>query len=331
MQTRVAVASCSRLEAFPEQAVWADVLAEDPDYLFLLGDQIYMDYGIAGSEPNRSPRMLNDDDFERIMLAKYEAQWKEPNFKRLLNALKMKQGPGDPRILATWDDHDFAWDNSRGADPTCAVPPSKQQISMKLFKKFLGDPGNSPSKIYFCVDTPFARVIFLDNRSHLEAPGPNAKILGEAQWQFLEEKLYEKEAKGQPTLICGGLTLTHGIERWAIFPSEYKRLRNVIKQSGRRVMFLGGDIHETRFEKPDNSRPCYELVSSGIAVNYLGLPGSADDCHNWMMLAFDGDKMEVHLHHDTYFRKGEEIWHVDIPTWGAVRVNATRSSASTPS
>mgnify|MGYP003416429934 CR=1 FL=1 len=56
MPTKIAFASCCRIESFPDQPVWADVAAEDPDYLFLLGDQIYMDYGFFGDEPDARPQ-----------------------------------------------------------------------------------------------------------------------------------------------------------------------------------------------------------------------------------------------------------------------------------
>lgn len=45
---KIAFASCMRRETFPEQPVWREVLAADPDCLLLLGDQIYMDYGLPG-------------------------------------------------------------------------------------------------------------------------------------------------------------------------------------------------------------------------------------------------------------------------------------------
>ena len=40
--TRIAIASCCRGHSFDEQPVWADIEAEKPDLLLLLGDQVYM-------------------------------------------------------------------------------------------------------------------------------------------------------------------------------------------------------------------------------------------------------------------------------------------------
>jgi hypothetical protein len=53
---KIAFTSCFRVEAFPQQPVWQRILDEDPDYLFLLGDTIYMDYGwpLLSKEPGES-------------------------------------------------------------------------------------------------------------------------------------------------------------------------------------------------------------------------------------------------------------------------------------
>jgi len=67
-RTKIAFTSCMRADAFPVQPVW-QVIDEvvDPEYLFLLGDQIYMDFGwkVFGKEPIGSPEILSSFSHER--------------------------------------------------------------------------------------------------------------------------------------------------------------------------------------------------------------------------------------------------------------------------
>ncbi len=85
MKTKIAFTSCMRLEAFKDksQPQWKDIENTNPDYLFLLGDQIYMDYAIwpFSPEPNGKPKKYSLKKFKKIMRSRYEAQWKVPSFK----------------------------------------------------------------------------------------------------------------------------------------------------------------------------------------------------------------------------------------------------------
>lgn len=109
---KIAFTSCTRIEDFPEQPRWLDILEEDPDILILLGDNIYMDYGLWGAEPIGRPKHYSPEKFDRIQQGKYEKQMAEPHFKKLLDHMKAKNG-----FIATWDDHDFAWNDCLGKDP----------------------------------------------------------------------------------------------------------------------------------------------------------------------------------------------------------------------
>lgn len=161
---RLAFTSCIRIEAFPDQPQWQDVKASNPDHLLLLGDQIYMDYGLwpFSKEWNGKPKTYSDKIFETTMSSKYEAQCNEPNFLELASWIKSKNG----RVCAVWDDHDFAWNNARGED----VPKSKREISLKLFKKWFPPVDDRPGEIFQAFDTDLARVIMLDVRSHSRKP-----------------------------------------------------------------------------------------------------------------------------------------------------------------
>lgn len=284
---RIAFTSCIRYEAFPNQRQWQDVKMARPDHLLLLGDQIYMDYGLwpFSQEWNEKPKTYSETEFESIMSSKYRAQCNEPNFLELVRFIRSRKG----RICAVWDDHDFAWNNARGVD----VPEFKKKISLKLFKKWFPPVQERLGEIFQAFDTELARVIMLDVRSHSRKPNNillvrqkssnESDLLGEAQFEFLEREL-NTEGEKPFTIICSGLTLRYGDENWIKYPNDFFRLIGAIKDSKKRIIFLGGDIHRNALVPPSEGIPFYEVISSGFAVNYLGLGIPQDDRNNWGLL-----------------------------------------------
>ncbi|MET3391707.1 phosphodiesterase/alkaline phosphatase D-like protein [Variovorax sp. 1140] len=127
---KIAFTSCMNFKPGPDgyQHVWDRIAQEQPDYLFLLGDQIYMDYFPRLGEPSK----WDAAKFADVMQGKYEAQWNVANFKALRDALRQKQDNGGG-VYGTWDDHDFAWNNAHGSDVSAAV---KQQ-TRRLFTQYM--------------------------------------------------------------------------------------------------------------------------------------------------------------------------------------------------
>ncbi|GGE91401.1 hypothetical protein CR103_20145 [Massilia psychrophila] len=71
----------------------------------LLGDTMYMDYGIAllvSDRPVGWPRKLADETFATTMHERYKLQWSVKSFRDLL--------AGAVQLAMVWDDHDSAWD-----------------------------------------------------------------------------------------------------------------------------------------------------------------------------------------------------------------------------
>lgn len=291
---KIAFTSCFRYEAFSEQPSWKKIEEQNPDYLFLLGDSIYMDYGLAlfSSEYIKKPKKYSDKKFEATMLQKYKNQFEEvSDFKNLVEIMRLKNG-----FFGIWDDHDFAWDNAKGT----LVSHEKKEISRRLFHKFLNCSTNHPHT-YYHIDTPMARVIFLDNRTDACPEGENSILLSDEQFLFIEEKLKHNL---EYTLICGGITLTRGSENWSKYPAQLLKLCNLIKEAPK-VFFLSGDIHYNDFVPPLNlefrgnefTTPP-QLISSGLAINYLGLGIGLDDRHNWAILDLENNHATI-----TYYKK----------------------------
>src|SRR5687768_3550031 len=106
--SKIAFGSCA--EEYMPQPVLDLVIKHKPDLFVYLGDNIY-----------------GDTHDVNVLRAKYDSLAIKPEFQRLKKAVP---------IIATWDDHDFGW-NDDGR-----YYPFKKE-SKELFLNFFGEPSNS--------------------------------------------------------------------------------------------------------------------------------------------------------------------------------------------
>ena len=188
------------------QPIWDAVLAERPDVFLFLGDNVYAD----------------TENMDTMRVA-YEQLGAQPGFQRLR---------AETPVLATWDDHDFGV-NDGGAD-----------YPQREFLRFFGIPDDDPrwsrpgvySAHRFENAGRTVQIILLDTRYFrsplTRAPAgkrgpyvPNtdraATLLGDAQWQWLEERLQEP---ADLRVIASSIQVVpedHGWEKWANLPHEH--------------------------------------------------------------------------------------------------------------
>ena len=147
---RIAFCSCAHKKEAPALHGYTEMLKYEPDFLILMGDNIYMDYwdSTVGDKLYQS-RDLSDADFAAAMHERYDALLQTASFQDIVNFVK-------GRVYATWDDHDFAWNNSAGssglpvnqqAAPGFLVPAEKKNISHGLFSAFLNAVQNCQFKM----------------------------------------------------------------------------------------------------------------------------------------------------------------------------------------
>lgn len=279
---KIAFTSCMRIESFPKQPVWEQIAGEHPDYLFLLGDQIYMDFFTNLGEPKN----WDDNKFEVTMRAKYEAQWAEPNFKSLFLKLRKKQDAGGG-VYGTWDDHDFAWNNACGIE----VPATKQAIARKFFNQFM-QCNPDPDKLYYSISLKHTgktvgKAIFLDTRSYRDLPGKSGRLLGEKQLQFLQQEINHPHPL---TILCAGTPIRATGNGWMRYHQDYSRFRDII--GDREILFLSGDIHENAFLPPSSGTKLFEIIASGAAVEKYGVFGKRQ---NYGILDWSPEKTKIKL------------------------------------
>jgi alkaline phosphatase D len=269
---RIAFGSCAK-QSKP-QPIWQAVAAAAPDLFLFLGDNLYAD---AEDEATFRQRY---DEFRAVQPLQ--------EFRRRF------------RHLAVWDDHDFGTDDCGGDYPL-------KKLSQQLFCDAWDVPADSPRRtrdgVYESWIVPVGsrrvQVILLDlryNRTPLVADphlkgdyrvmvlkarltgrpmtgwyvpneDPAATMLGEPQWQWLEQQLRvpaDVRIVGSSVQFAADGT---GWEGWANFPRERRRFVDLVKKTrAEGVVFLSGDMHYADLSRwpVDGGYPLLDLTSSGL-------------------------------------------------------------------
>ena len=265
----IAFGSC--LDQDHPQPVWTAVNAESPDLFVFLGDNIYGD----------------TEDMD-VMRDKYRKLANNSGFAKLRASTP---------TIAIWDDHDFGQDDAGLEYP-------EKEASRQVMLDFWDEPADSERRtredgIYTAYEYgPEGRrvqIILLDlrwNRTALHAvtlgklnpvriakdmgpyiadEDPEAILLGEPQWSWLEEQL------GKPAdlrIIGSSIQLLpefSGWESWANFPDERRRLFSLLRKlDSKGVIIISGDTHWSELSQVDDATiySLWEITSSGLTKEW---------------------------------------------------------------
>lgn len=258
--SRIAFGSC--IHQNKDQDIWTAIKAQNPQLFLFMGDNIYGD--------------TKDMD---VLRGKWEQLRNQPGFQ----ALK-----ANCSILATWDDHDYGW-NDAGAEYEMKVP--SQQLFLEAMEVPKDrDPWNRPG-IYDAYEFGEAskrlQIIFLDTR-YFRGPlvklkrrsreGPydinsdtSVTMLGGQQWTWLRNQLLRPADVRIIVSSIQVLPVDHRWERWQNLPHEREKLLKLIEETqAGSVIFLSGDRHmaemmELPLDDPlSPSSPVFEVTSSGM-------------------------------------------------------------------
>jgi hypothetical protein len=239
---KIVFTSCMDAIQVPQQPIWDQIAREKPDVLMLLGDQIYMDWGISRGKRRACMDLVNrnlrsDQEglalYAQDMYQRYAAQWSVSNFQ----ALMKKMANNENKIFVCWDDHDFAWNNSNGLgngkkQDDAVVPWQVKHVTRVLFQQFVAQLKNP----YASADYPDFPLNF-PLKAELEA-----------------------EVMQQPGIEEIGLPLRQGIEfglldeRWYRYPRsqiannahpllgeyQWKKLAALMKKNAKLTILAGG-------------------------------------------------------------------------------------------
>ncbi|MCR6662879.1 MAG: alkaline phosphatase family protein [Luteimonas sp.] len=215
------VRPCCRIQYDPDQRIWNTVRALEPDMFLWLGDNIYAD--------SDQPAAITD---------LYARGRVVPSLEPLLRSVPQ---------LATWDDHDFGYNDSDGRSPYKAE-------SLRLFKRFWANPsyGESDNPGVYCKQH-YGGVDFfiLDGRYHrdrTDAPdGADKTMLGARQKAWLKRELKASTTPFKILAIGGGWSSAEnekGGDSWAVYMAERNELFDFIRDEGiAGVVCISGDSH----------------------------------------------------------------------------------------
>lgn len=266
--SKIAFGSCAS-ERQP-QPILDLVVQHKPDVFIYLGDNVY-----------------GDTYDMKILQSKYDSLAAKEEFKRLKQSVK---------ILATWDDHDFGWNDSGKYYPF-------KEKSKDIFLNFFDEPQHSERRkregiytaYYYEQNGKRLQIILLDNRTfrsdlrlyrgelsrqskyfypldYYPHQIEDSVLLGEEQWAWLEREL----RKPADVRIIGSGTQFgisyNGYESWANFPHEQKRFIDlIVKTKAEGVLFISGDVHYAEISKLESPEcyPIYDVTSSGLTSTWL--------------------------------------------------------------
>lgn len=269
---KLAAVSCSKFQQINPQPVWAEIMAEKPDVLLLLGDTVYLEH---------------DNHSDPVALAKelralYEAQFAEPNFSKLLSDMRARGA----RVLSIYDDHDFLGNNRYGGDHD----PSLRNAAHAEFVRAFGLP-MAAGELYGKYSAGTADILLLDERYFRRSPTHSQfdrdAILGVQQWAWFEKSVAESTAK---FLVVASSSTVHtfGDESWEQYPAAFGRIRTLLRDR-RGTMVISGDVHRNALY--DDSG-VMEIVTSGVARNSLlfGAPRK-----NYGIFTFSDEAVRIEL------------------------------------
>ena len=248
---KIGLGSC--LDQDYPQPIWQSIDKEDLNYFIFLGDNVYGDtrYGSL-----------------RKMKSAYDRQKKVlPDF---LN---------DISIFSIWDDHDYGI-NDGGAD--YRFKRQAQELYLDFWEITKDDDRSNREGIYFSkneilLDKKF-KFIFLDTRffrsklkgkksNYIENIEPDATILGNAQWTWLENEL---KSDFDFLFIFSSIQIIakdHRFEKWSNFPIERAKLFELLEQFNDKTILFSGDRHRAGIYRKNG---IIEVTSSS-----MNKPGSS--------------------------------------------------------
>lgn len=245
---RFAFGGCN-FQRFP-QTHWKTIAADQPKLWVWNGDIIYAD---------GSTMETRRKEYEHLKNNKFYAAFR--------TAIP---------VVGVWDDHDFNSNNSSGNF-------KDKKESQRAVLDFLDEPSGSDRRRQEGIYTSYriaeregkVRLVLLDERYFRDDPGPEADVLGEGQWAWLETELGKAKDAGDDAIFIVSssqvLAEDTGADRWAEYPKAKKRLFDLLAPVDVPVVFLSGDRHHAEMSKDEiGGKTYYDATSSGLTHRAFG-------------------------------------------------------------
>jgi alkaline phosphatase D len=258
---KVAICSCLNDNYFSEQIKsWNSVSKLNPDYIFLIGDNVYTDIGDKLSELNgcKPERLLNRYIETRTRLELFY-------LKELIP------------IAMIWDDHDYGKNNG-GSDYKYKF------ASKKIFKDFSLNENPEISEdglgVGFKLKLANINFLFLDNRFYRDKKYHFGKEQEEWLFKNLEtnENANNEDPEQSQSVIISGDQFFGKYHPFESFegnhPENFKKFIEKISNLKSTPLFISGDRHISELQKIENgayeqshpspNKKIFEITSSPI-------------------------------------------------------------------
>ena len=240
---------------------WNYINSYKPDYLILLGDNVYGDFNNSdATNLQNAYRVLDNDKYFKLLKETTD-------------------------IFSIWDDHDYG-KNDGGKNWIY------KEKAKKLFLDFYNVNENDERRkreglyksweIYnsvkikvIALDTRYFKDEFTINRNinikkkYVSDYNNKKTILGKKQWNWVSN---EFNTDYDILLILSSIQIlskNHGWEKWNNFPHERNKIINLIKNSKRPTIILSGDRHVGGIYKLNDK--IYEITSSSFNQSEFNL------------------------------------------------------------
>eukprot|EP00943_MAST-04B_sp_MAST-4B-sp1_P009137 g9137.t1 len=295
-RTKVAFGSCSKVEE--PQPFWKIISSRKPEVFVWLGDNIYAD--VRKSDFYKNPNIFSGKGKDSLLPGdrpRFQARTKEEH-EKMYN--KQKNIPeyvtlaSTTKIIGTWDDHDCGIND---ADKFFDKKDERQALHLDFLNVKNNDPRRKRKGVYTSYVVDRIKIILLDVRYHRDPwpwhPGAKdateSDVLGEEQWQWLEEELTAVDMDNiDLTLIGSGIQVLpvteiarEKHEAWIHFEKSRGKFISLLSNSKSPIILLSGDVHfaevsemicwtsNNNIDEPSRRR-LVEFTSSGLTHAWAG-------------------------------------------------------------
>ncbi|MES2526380.1 MAG: alkaline phosphatase D family protein [Bdellovibrionota bacterium] len=275
-KAKIALISCTRDTKAEFQApMWQALVDSNPDLIFLLGDNVYVDDETTEIH----------DPLSEVRL------WRRYVETRL--TLDLFHMPELIPTLATWDDHDYGLNNAYGETPY-------RVASTHVFKTLFAQDAIMPEVTWGPgVAVSFSaygqRFYLMDSRSFRTEPLVGKEHWGSAQDEWMLGSL---STSHQPGWILSGSQIFGGYrEGWGFEKTHPELLKKILSRLSKieaPVLFGSGDVHYSEIMKIESELLGYETFE--ITSSSMHSKASEPRDGNFRRLASTGEYNFVIAH-----------------------------------
>lgn len=275
--------------------MWDTILKEQPDALFMLGDNVYID----------DPTQPLTQDYC------YYRRQARPEWRRLVQSTP---------VYAIYDDHDFGT-NDCVPGPEIFKPAWKPEVFKRFARNWVNPVYGSPKQpgCWFDFYIGDVHFIMLDGRYYRDRKG-EPTMLGPVQRSWLFHTL--KNSQGRFKVLASPVPWTVGIkpgsrDPWDGFPEEREMIFSFIEKNKINGLFLiAADRHRTdlRITKRQSGYPFVEFESSKLTNRHThpvvrtdGLVWGYNKTCSFGMMTFDTTASDPAVQFDAVTIDGEKV------------------------